>query len=211
MQTPMIYYLVTRKHAYTIRSFIYTWAKELSERIKVLSYESLPHRRSLMRGTYIFSDIERMGLEQEKVLSAIWEELASGGNGLRLLNHPSRTMRRYELLRTLYEQGVNTYNIFRLAECRLPRRFPVFIRGENDHRGSLTPLLENQHAFDAARDALLQSGQGLKDKVVVEFCTTADSEGLFRKYSAYIVGERIFPQHMMFGRGWMLKSVKSII
>lgn len=206
----MIYYLVTQKHAYTIRSFINIWAKGLLPRIKVLSYESLPHRRSLKQGTYIFSDIERLTQEQAKVLSAIWEELASVNSELQLLNHPLLSMRRYKLLRALYEQGVNRYNIYRLAECQLPRRFPVFIRGENDHHGSLTPLLETQGALDATINVLSQHGQGLRDKVMIEFCNTADSNGVFRKYSAYIVGDRIFPQHMMFGQGWMLKSVNSL-
>ncbi len=206
----MIYYLVTQKHAYTIRSFINTWAKELLPRIKVLSYESLPHRRSLKQGTYIFSDIERLTQERAKILSAIWEELASVNNRLQLLNHPLRSMRRYTLLRTLYEQGVNRYNIYRLAECRLPGQFPVFVRGENDHHGNLTPLLETQGALDAAINVLSQQGQGLRDKVMIEFCNTADPDGVFRKYSAYIVGERIFPQHMMFGQGWMLKNVNSL-
>jgi len=206
----MIYYLVTQKHAYTIRSFINTWAKELLSRIKVLSYESLPHRRFLKQGTYIFSDIERLTQEQAKILSAIWEELASVNNGVHVLNHPMLSMRRYKLLRTLYEQGVNRYNIYRLVECQLPRQFPVFIRGENDHDGSLTPLLETQGALDAVINALSQRRQGLKDKVMIEFCNTADSNGVFRKYSAYIVGDRIFPQHMMFGQGWMLKSINSL-
>jgi len=206
----MIYYLVTQKHAYTIRSFINTWAKELLPRIKVLSYESLPHRRSLKQGTYIFSDIERLPREQAKILSAIWEELESVNSGLRILNHPMRSMRRYKLLRALYEQGVNKYNIYRLAECQLPRQFPVFIRGENDHSGSITPLLETQGALDSTINVLSQHGQGLRDKVMIEFCNTADSNGVFRKYSAYIVGDRLFPQHMMFGQGWMLKSVNSL-
>lgn len=206
----MIYYLVTQKHAYTIRSFINTWAKELLARINVLSYESLPHRRSLKQGTYIFSDIERLTQGQANILSAIWEELASVNNGLRLLNHPMRSMRRYKLLRTLYEQGVNSYNIYRLSECLLPRQFPVFIRGENDHHGSLTPLLETQSELDSTINVLSEQKQGLKDKVMIEFCNTADSNGVFRKYSAYIIGDRIFPQHMMFGQGWMLKSVDSL-
>jgi hypothetical protein len=92
----------------------------------------------------------------------------------------------------------------------LPKQFPVFIRGENDHDGSLTPLLETQSALDATINVLSQQGQGLRDKVLIEFCNIADSKGVFRKYSAYIVGDSIFPQHMMFGQGWMLKSVNSL-
>src|SRR6266496_6263258 len=134
----MIYYLVTQKHAYTMRSFMDTWAPELLSRVRVLSYESLLHRKVLGHGAYIFSDVERLTPEQADILSAIWEELASSGSGVRLFNHPTRSMRRYELLRTLYKKGLNAYNIYRLSECRTPKRFPVFLRGENDHGGSLT-------------------------------------------------------------------------
>lgn len=205
----MIYYLVTRRHAYTMRSFIDTWAKELLPRVKVLSYESLPYSWSPRQGTYIFSDIERLTLEQAESLSRIWEELATAESGIRLLNHPMQSMRRYELLRALCERGFNNFNVYRLAEVRMPERFPVFIRGENDHGGSLTPLLETPQALSVAIDEISRRS-GLKDKVMIEFCNTADSNGTFRKYSAYIVGDRIFPQHMMFGQGWMLKSVINV-
>jgi hypothetical protein len=206
----MIYYVVSQRHAYTVRSFINDWAGELLQRIKVLSYESLPYSKSFRQGTYIFSDIERLTREQAKILSAIWEELSSAGNGIRLLNHPMRSMRRYKLLRTLYEQHVNSYNIYRLTDCQSPKQFPVFIRGENDHSGSLTPLLGTQAMLDSAIDALSRRGERLRDKVMIEFCNTADSNGIFRKYSAYIIGDRIIPQHMMFGQRWMLKSVDSL-
>ena len=205
----MIYFLVTQKHGYTMRSFINFWAKELAHRIKVVSYEYLIHAKSLKYGTYIFSDIERLTPEQAKILTEIWEDLASVQKGVRLLNHPTLSFRRYGLLRTLHEKGFNNYNIYRLTECRIPKKFPVFLRSENDHKGPLTPLLKTPGALSSAIEEISRENS-LEDKVMIEFCNTTDLNGIFRKYSAYIVGERIFPQHMMFGREWILKNVENL-
>jgi hypothetical protein len=43
----------------------------------------------------------------------------------------------------------------------------------------------------------------------VEFCDTADANGYYRKYSAYIVGDRILSRSMEYGRSWMLKHAQS--
>jgi hypothetical protein len=40
---------------------------------------------------------------------------------------------------------------------------------------------------------------------VVEFCDTSDSSGIFRKYSAFRVGQHIIPGHLLFSRYWMQK------
>jgi hypothetical protein len=49
-------------------------------------------------------------------------------------------------------------------------------------------------------------GHRLSDLLVVEFCNTADAAGVFRKYSAFVVGEQILPRHLIFGRHWNLKK-----
>ena len=45
----------------------------------------------------------------------------------------------------------------------------------------------------------------LSELLVVEFTDTADAEGLFRKYAAFIVGSEIIPRGLARGRQWMLK------
>jgi hypothetical protein len=44
------------------------------------------------------------------------------------------------------------------------------------------------------------------DLIAIEFCDTADAGGVFRKYAAFVVGERIVPRHIFFGRNWMVKQ-----
>jgi len=202
----MIYYLVMRQHANTLSAFFGFLEKEFAGRIKVLPYEYLMLQRTLKPGTYIFSDIERLTPGQAEMLSAVWEQMAGMPGSVRMLNHPTRSMHRYELLRTLYEHGQNHFNVYRMTEPKMPERFPVFLRAEDDHEGSLTPLLHTPEDLNKAARKISH----LHNKIVIEFCDTSDGDGVFRKYSAYIVGERIIPQHIFFGRNWMLKGVSSV-
>jgi len=202
----MLYYLVTRDHRYTIKNYLKHWGSHLVPHIKVLVYEELNQLRSLPLGTYIFSDIERLTPEQVEMVTRVWEKLARGGNSVRLLNHPTRSMRRYQLLRTLYERGINQFNVYRLTELAQPKRFPVFLRTENDHGGNQTPLLKSLDELDDAIAMFKQQGKSLEDKIITEFCDTSDRSGVFRKYSAFLIGERIIPRSIYFSQQWMLKS-----
>ena len=51
-----------------------------------------------------------------------------------------------------------------------------------------------------------QVGDESREVVAVEFIDTADSEGLYRKYSAFRVGDQIVPRHVFFSREWMQKQ-----
>ena len=42
--------------------------------------------------------------------------------------------------------------------------------------------------------------------LIEEFCDTRDASGLYRKYSAFAIGERIVPRHVFFSRDWLLKA-----
>ncbi len=114
-------------------------------------------------------------------------------------------MRRYELLRTLYERGDNAFNAYRLVECRRPQRWPVFIRDEHEHTKNLTELLHTPEELDAAVAEIFARGYSREDKLVVEFCDTRDGhQGLFYVYSAYLVGERVIPRSLSANRSWVL-------
>lgn len=201
----MIFYVVTRQHFYTVIKYFGTYGRNLASRPKLLFYDQLTNTRQLPAGTYIFSDIERLSPTDAERAAQVWEDLSQAGEQVRLMNHPTRSLRRYELLRILYERGYNTFNIYRLTEQRIPQRFPVFIRGENDHSANLTPLLHTQSELAAAISELWSQGQSRESKVIVEFSDTADASGMFRKYSAFIVGEQIIPAHLFFSQRWMVK------
>ena len=139
--------------------------------------------------------------------AALWERLAAAG--ARLLNHPTRSMRRYELLRTLRATGRNRFGVYRADEVRRPERYPVFLRDAHEHTGSRTPLLADEAALDAALSDLLSSGTSRADTLVVEFCDTADAAGWYRKYSAFVVDGRVLPRHLFVAPEWQVKAASS--
>lgn len=202
-QTLMIFYLVTTEHSYTIDLYLRTWPKSRELSITTWFYDYLFKAKRFPFGVYIFSDLERLSPEQTRAGLEVREKLKDVGAVV--LNHPSRSRRRYELLRTLYERGVNEFNVYRLTECRMPQRFPVFIREENEHTGSLTLLLNTPKELELAIHQLVNQGQSPKDKLVVEFCNTVDALGIFRKYSVMVIGSKIIPRHILFSKNWLVK------
>jgi hypothetical protein len=41
---------------------------------------------------------------------------------------------------------------------------------------------------------------------VTEFADTAKGDGIYRKFAAFRVGDRIIPRHIFFSRDWMVKG-----
>ncbi|BBO71628.1 hypothetical protein DSCA_55580 [Desulfosarcina alkanivorans] len=202
----MIYYLVTKPFSNTIRSFLATWGKALKPRVRVIPYHKAFRQRHFSPGTYIFSDIERLSVRETGYAASIHDALtARWGNRFRLLNHPTRSMKRYELLRTLYNAGINSHNVFRVTEGRLPERYPVFIRGADDHGGAATALIHSEAELRNEIDLLDRRGISREDKIIVEFCDTADSSGIYRKYSALNIDGTIIPRHVCSSREWQVK------
>ena len=202
----MVYYLVTKAFSNTLRSFLATWGKSLTSRLRIIYYHKAFRQKKFSPGTYIFSDLERLSVCETEWAASIYHAIAGQWeNRSKLLNHPIRSMRRYELLRALYEAGINSHNAFRITEGRLPAKYPVFIRGADDHGGASTELIHSESDLMLEIDKLNQQGISREDKIIVEFCDTSDAQGVFRKYSAFIVGDKIIPRHICFSRNWQLK------
>lgn len=200
----MIYCLTTAEHQYTFSSYLQSDGASLRRELKLLSYEQLWKRRAkkLPLGTYVFSDLERLSPREAERAVGYWEMLEQ--RGCRLLNHPTRVMRRFELLRSLHLQGINDANVYRLTEREFPLNYPVFLRCENDHGGAETDLLADEPALVAAIDQLRVSGKSREDRIVTEFCDTSQA-GMYRKYSAFVLAGRVIARHLLFGDHWMLK------
>jgi hypothetical protein len=125
---------------------------------------------------------------------------------VRLLNDPSRVLCRYDLLRKLFDEGKNAFKAIRANETFQSLRYPVFVREENQHTGSLTPLLHGRSELVRGLRALTLKGYRRHELLVVEFCDTSDCAGVFRKYSAFIVDDVILPRHVIFSRHWNVKK-----
>jgi len=91
----------------------------------------------------------------------------------------------------LHEAGVNAFNAYSPGET--PVRFPVFLRPESGFLKTAPRL----------HDTLPRVPNG---QIAVEFCDTADASRVYRKYGAYVVGERIVPRHVFFSRDWLVKG-----
>ena len=203
----MIYFLSARKHDYTVRHYLQSYGSALSGQLMPLSYRQAFRASRLPVGTYIFADIERLSVRCRHLARHTWRNLDASGR-CQLLNHPTRTRRRYRLLRNLYERGRNRFNVYRVSSRVTPRQFPVFLRGENDHKGSETPLLDSTDELTGRLRRRRWSLKGRRAGLITEFCDTRDASGIFRKYSAFIVGGRVIPRHLFFETNWLVKRCR---
>jgi len=197
----MVFYVVTRKHSYTMKAYAQCW-----DGMRLLFYDDLFQTKSLPVGAYIFTDLDRLTAIQRQLAVAAWRQLAAHTPRVMLLNDPASVLCRYELMCELANAGENHYRARRLTDGLNGLHYPVFIRSEREHKGSITPLL---HSSTAVRRALLWArieGYRARDLLVVEFCDTSDAAGLFRKYSAFMVGDEVLPRHLLVGRKWHLKK-----
>ena len=157
-------------------------------------------------GAYIFTDLDRLCPSERELAAAIWRQLSRQKPGVRLLNDPARALGRYELMCELAGMGENQYRARRLTDSLEDLRYPVFIRCEREHSGSLTPLLHNATELRRERLWMRIRAYRVQDLLVVEFCDTSDADGFFRKYSAFVVGDEVLPRHLFISRNWHVKQ-----
>lgn len=200
----MIHFFVTAAQEHSIRDYLDSRGKSLTGRIRILHYEDLPDRRRFERGTYILSALEYLSPPMLSLLTAVHRQLADV-NGFRFLNHPVRTLGRLALLQELERTGRNPFRAVRAGGDLTGLRYPVFLRAERSHDGAVSPLLGSRREVEAAIGRALIAGRRLGDLLVVEFCDTADDGGRYRKYGAFIIGDRIVSRRFDYGRAWMLK------
>lgn len=207
----MIYYLVTRAHAYTMGTFLESpVADSIRDRIEIIPYEEFEIGKA-RAGVYIFSDIERLSNMKRAELAGTFRELASRPGSTRRMNDPGRAWRRFELLRNLADEGLNSFTVHHLRDVLFSLqaesiRFPVFLRRENDHGGPLSNLIDSRRGLIAEGLRIGLKHKGIGDKIVTEFCDTSDAGGVFRKYSAFRIGDVIVPRHLFFSDRWTIKE-----
>jgi hypothetical protein len=110
---------------------------------------------------------------------------------------------------SLRRLGRNEFGGARATDDLSGLRYPVFLRSERLHSGALSPLLRSVGEVESAIGRALVLGHPLQDLMVLEFCDTPDADGFYRKYAAFIVGDRILPRSLNYGRGWMLKHAQT--
>jgi hypothetical protein len=205
----MIHFIVPRAQEWGIGDYLNLYAPALAPRVSVLHYEDLPERTSVASGSYIVSALDQLSVGGRRLAAELAEQLEQLGAGCRVINHPARALLRLELLETLHREGLNQHRAARANGDLSTLRFPVFLREEFRHSGTLTPLLQTRAELDRALGRAVLRGFRLPELLVVEFCETADAAGRYRKYAAFGIGSEIVTDGLCLGREWMLKAEQS--
>ncbi|HEY2162693.1 MAG TPA: hypothetical protein VGH04_01825 [Gemmatimonadaceae bacterium] len=216
----MIYFVVGDEGSFSIRYYLDEEGSALRDTMRVVLYDDLARLDRLPLGTWVFTETDRLSDAERTLTLLACDRLAAARAGV--MNDPRRTLLRYDLLRAANAGGVNRFQawpatgvIFRRNGRRATRtaetivaealRFPVFIRLANRHTGNLTPLLDSPRRLEAALASLMAARHRLDDLLAVEFCDTKDEHGIYRKYSAYKIGDRVVPRYLECSREWMVK------
>jgi len=197
----VLHFLVTTDHAYTLRDYFAHWGAKLQDRVRIIPYEARPWSDPLP-GTWIFTDLERLREDEARDAREFASRLAADPARWRVLNDPHKVKLRHALLSGLSAAGINDFRVFRLDEVPEDVRFPLFIRGENDHEGAISALLKDAGELRLARNGLSRTA-GL---LAVEYLDYQRADGFFVKYSMMRIGAEVVPRHVLFSHAWVLKN-----
>lgn len=192
--------------------YLQDWGKALKDNLIQREYaDFVKQKKQKLCSTYIFSDLERVHANNVPVLQSIWKQLHALPHPCRLLNNPEKVLKRLPLLQTLHQKGINSFNAYPILEGQnvYPKRFPVFIREANDHKGPLSGLIETQTELNAEIERLRQGKALGPNPMVTEYIPCTDTLGMHKKFSAYRIGEQIIPAPMGLSKHWMVKIANS--
>jgi hypothetical protein len=199
----MILYVVQRAHMYPMLPFLQRYAEAMRPLLRMVTYETLLTLKALPRATYVFTDLDRLSDADLATVSDLAAKVERHLGSANVHNDPRTMLSRYPLIEALHARG-NPFRAYMASEIDQVEalRFPVFLRLDRSHQGALTGLL---HDRDQLSRAILEAGD--PDTLrVVEFYETADpATGVYTKYSAHLIGDRIVPDHVIFSHKWMLR------
>jgi hypothetical protein len=201
----MIFFVAPADGAWEMEEYLKQYGSKLARRLRIVTYEDIVEQRALALGTYVFSALDQLCPTEREIAARCWEELSRSSQALTLINHPAEALRRYELLAVCFALRRNVFRVCRAPALHRALTFPVFIRPEREHTGSLTRLLYDRRQLVRGILTALASGYRLRDLLVVEYCDTVDPAGVYRQYCATIVGERIIPQVLVHNHNWVTK------
>ena len=199
----MINFVTTKDHQYTLRKMLDGKLGRLTFKWRLWSYESLFRKFRVNTGTWIFQDIER--LSEVELLKACRIASRLEDAGADVINHPVKVASRYELQRKLFNAGLNKFEVFRADEHRIPGKWPVFIRFENNHKSPNPKLIYSIDDLDQSLASYQASNIPLKSLLVVEYYGAPNIDGLWRKFSAFRVGDDIVHHHIVTQDSWVAK------
>jgi len=209
----MLYYLCREAHQYTIQDFLASLPKAKRPRLEVATYEQLFATRRLPLGHLIFTDLDRLTPYELEVAESAARAVIKRAPQARIYNNPVDVRLRYQLLRRLYELGINPIEAVRVDDERVPTRYPIFIRREAEALGPeplapLGPLLRSAEEYRLALGQLRRDGRSLSGLIALSFIDTSDRAGRYRKYGVIRAGDALVPQHLFVSESWVVKRTE---
>lgn len=197
----MIFFVSTSAHSYTTRRVP---GFPGAPRTRSWSYDRLFRARRVPRGTWIFTDFDRLSSWELELAARAYRSLKVAG--LTVLNDPAVACQRLTLLRRLRQRGFNRFGAWSIEDDEWPERYPVFLRAQSAHRGSFSGLLPDRPALETAIAERIGRGVPRRELMAVEYCAEPLREGLFRKLAAFRVGEVMVPALCVHQSGWVAKD-----
>lgn len=204
----MIYYVCHPGHAYTVAVMLLYYGEALGTRFRLVPYGKEETLLGAAPGVVVWTDFDRLSAGELAAAGARRAALAARSDLLQL-NDPLRSEQRFALLRRLRAEGRNGFDVRRPGESLDGLRYPVFLRDEVGASYRAPALLPDRAALEAALAA--PEARSLERPMIVEFGVTPDTDGFFRKYGAYRIGPRIFPQHLYLETQWFIKHGSTLL
>lgn len=203
----MIYFITPGDQIWIIHNLMDRIDSDLRPHIQPLSYHDFYNDRELKNGVVIFTGLNVLTDVQRKIAVEISEQLTDRDLDLHLMNHPNKVLGRFDLLKMLHKKGLNSFKAYRLSETSSDEiNFPVFIREEHNHTGSISEIINDPESFKKAVNELEDHGFKKESLLVVEYLNTSDETGLFRKYSVQKFGDKIIPRYLSLDFHWVVKE-----
>jgi len=202
----MIVVIAPTQETWEIEEYLQQYGSPLQSRLRVLTYDEIAARQELPLGTYVFVAIDQLCPTEKLIATQCCDRLREADPQLTILNLPSEILLRFPFLRVCFEQNRNSFRVYPAADFFRCKHFPVFLRRDLDHLGSVSGLLYTPAEIARAVAKNMLRGFRVRDLIVVEYCDTMDTAGIFRKYSAFVVGNTILPHTLTHSRDWITKS-----
>lgn len=201
----MIYYLCTARHADTVGILLSYYGSALSNIMRVLPYRRHDLLAPRAGDVVIWTDFDRLSGEEAATAAELRDRIDRSDPDVLQLNHPTRSLGRFDLLRCLHGSGVNRFNVYRFDEASPDMAFPVFIRQERGNSRRTPVLLKDWSAVQVAMRSERRRGGDVDDLMIVELSAQSGPDGRYRKYGIFRVGDDIFPQDCAVGNHWYIK------
>jgi hypothetical protein len=202
----MLYFISLDQNKFPIEVYLNLVKKSLGFKAVVISYNKVNKVKSFKDSIVIFCDIERFTDNSIDLAKMIFYRAQLEGARL-ILNNPEKVVRRYDLLKLLYREGINLFDAYRLPLDERSLHYPVFYRNELDHNGPRSELLYSGEEVKLAISETMPGAYPDFQPLLVEYIDISDDDNRYHKYGCFYLNGRIIPRHLFFSTDWIVKTI----